>query len=82
MVCNRRCSAAIRGRGDVPHPRVGRDPLARFDCLDAAGIAVWFGKLRPFRAVIEATGTCRCLYNLLSPLGTILLATLCTCGPW
>lgn len=49
-------------------------PLARFDCLDTAGIAEWFGKLRPFRAVIEATGTYRWLFNLLSPLGTILLA--------
>jgi transposase len=30
--------------------------------------------LQPFRAVIEATGTYRWLYNLLTPLGTVLLA--------
>jgi transposase len=30
--------------------------------------------LQPFRAVIEATGTYRWLYNLLAPLGSVLLA--------
>jgi transposase len=31
-------------------------------------------ELRPFRAVVEASGTYRWLYDLLSPLGTVLLA--------
>lgn len=43
-------------------------------CQDAAAIDKLMRTLQPFRAVIEATGTYRWLYDLLSPLGTVLLA--------
>jgi len=49
------------------------DPL-RFDCQDTAAVLRAAQMLRPFRAVIEATGTYRWLYDLLSPHGTVLLA--------
>ena len=43
-------------------------------CEDTAAIVEAAKKLRPFRAVIEASGTYRWLYDLLRPYGTILLA--------
>jgi transposase len=49
-------------------------PVARIACSDTAAIVRAFEALRPFRAVIEATGTYRWLYKLLAPLGTVLLA--------
>jgi len=46
----------------------------RIECQDLEGIRQTMRSLQPFRAVIEATGTYRLLYNLLTPLGTVLLA--------
>jgi hypothetical protein len=49
-------------------------PVRRLDCSDAAGITACFQELRPFRAVIEATGTYRWLFKVLAPMGGVLLA--------
>jgi transposase len=49
-------------------------PAQRFSCQDQSGILSAMTRLAPFRAVIEATGTYRWLYDLLAPLGTVLLA--------
>jgi len=46
----------------------------RFLCMDVDGIHSFFDKLRPFRAVIEATSSYRWLYDLLAPLGEVVLA--------
>ena len=46
----------------------------RINCQDRAAILQAVSSLQPFRAVIEATGTYRWLYDLLAPLGTVLLA--------
>jgi transposase len=46
----------------------------RIDCHDRQAIVDTMHSLQPFRAVIEATGTYRWLYDLLAPLGTVLLA--------
>ena len=46
----------------------------RIDCRDREAIVQAMRSLEPFRAVIEATGTYRWLYDLLAPLGTVLLA--------
>jgi len=43
-------------------------------CQDRTAIIEVFKKLGAFRAVIEASGTYRWLYDLLHPYGTILLA--------
>lgn len=43
-------------------------------CEETAAIVEAAKKLGPFRAVIEASGTYRWLYDLLRPYGTILLA--------
>lgn len=43
-------------------------------CEDAEAIRAVVKKLGAFRAVIEATGTYRWLYNLLRPYGAVLLA--------
>jgi transposase len=43
-------------------------------CEDTAAIVATVRKFKSFRAVIEASGTYRWLYNLLRPYGTILLA--------
>lgn len=43
-------------------------------CDDADGITKTFSKLRPFRAVIEASGTYRWLYEKLRPFGEVILA--------
>jgi transposase len=59
--------AAVNDAGEVR-------PAKRFACATADEVRSYFEELRPFRAVIEATGTYRWLLKLLSPLGTILLA--------
>ena len=59
--------AAVHDSGEVTTP-------LSFQCSDTAGIVHAFEQLQPFRAVVEATGTYRWLYRLLSPLGTVLLA--------
>ena len=59
--------AAVDDKGEVRAP-------VRIACADTEAITVLFKKLRPFRVVIEATGTYRWLYKLLAPLGTVLLA--------
>ncbi len=46
----------------------------RIDCQDRQAILDAMRSLQPFRAVVEATGTYRWLYDLLAPLGTVLLA--------
>jgi transposase len=48
--------------------------LGRMDCRDTGHIARFFGTHRPFRAVIEASSSYRWLYDLLSPLGEVVLA--------
>lgn len=49
-------------------------PVVRLECSDIEGIRRTFEELRPFRVVIEATGTYRWLHRVLSPLGTVVLA--------
>lgn len=46
----------------------------RIECPDIARIARFFGTWRPFQAVIEASSSYRWLYDLLSPLGEVVLA--------
>ena len=48
--------------------------VKRIDCQDTKTIVETMEPLRPFRVVIEASGTYRWLYDLLRPLGTVLLA--------
>ncbi len=48
--------------------------VRRINCQDRQAIVEAMRALQPFRAVIEATGTYRWLYELLAPLGTVLLA--------
>ncbi len=43
-------------------------------CRDEEAIYQHFEKLRPFRAVVEASTSYRWLYDLLSPLGEVILA--------
>jgi transposase len=43
-------------------------------CKDTERLRTFFENLRPFRAVIEASGSYRWLYDLLSPLGEVVLA--------
>ena len=59
--------AAVKEDGEVIDP-------VRIDCQDTAAILNAVQDLKPFRAVIEATGTYRWLYDLLSRRGTVLLA--------
>src|SRR4029079_15343428 len=59
--------AAVNDGGACMAPR-------RIDCRDRDTIIDTMRRLGPFRAVIEATGTYRWLYDLLAPLGTVLLA--------
>ena len=47
---------------------------ARIGCLDTDAILRATERLKPFRAVIEATSNYRWLYDLLSPHGTVLVA--------
>lgn len=58
---------AVNDAGEV------RDPV-RVDCQQTEEILRVVEGLKPFRAVIEATGTYRWLYDLLSPHGSVLLA--------
>lgn len=46
----------------------------RFDCAGSTIIVRFFEKLKPFRAVIEASSSYRWLFDLLSPLGEVILA--------
>lgn len=59
--------AAVNDAGEVRTP-------VRVECADTEAIRAAFEELRPFRAVIEATGTYRWLHRLLSPIGIVLLA--------
>jgi transposase len=59
--------AAVRDNGEVMEP-------AKIACRETETIVEVFRTLKPFRAVIEASGTYRWLYDLLRPHGTILLA--------
>ena len=59
--------AAVNDAGDAMNPVTIR-------CQDTAAIVDAVTKLGSFRAVIEASGTYRWLYDLLRPHGTILLA--------
>ncbi len=59
--------AVENARGPVGRPR-------RFECRDESAIAKAFRRLRPFRAVIEASSSYRWLYDLLEPLGEVVLA--------
>lgn len=45
-----------------------------FKCSDEEKLVEFFRAHRPFRAVIEASGTYRWLYDLLSPHGEVILA--------
>jgi transposase len=59
--------AAVDDEGNV-------QPVRQLQCQDRQAILDLMRSLQPFRAVVEATGTYRWLYDLLSPLGTVLLA--------
>lgn len=59
--------AAVHDSGEVRPPE-------RFQCSQTDEIVACFESFVPFRAVIEASGTYRWLYRLLSPKGTVLLA--------
>jgi transposase len=59
--------AAVNDAGDAMNP-------ITIPCADTAAIVNAVTALGPFRAVIEACGTYRWLYDLLHPYGTILLA--------
>jgi len=60
-------AAAVNDAGEVIDP-------VRVGCEDTAAILRMVKALGSFRAVIEASGTYRWLYDLLRPYGTILLA--------
>ena len=59
--------AAVRDNGEVMEP-------VKISCQDTSTIVDVIRSLVPFRAVIEASGTYRWLYDLLHPHGTVLLA--------
>ena len=59
--------AAVRDNGEIMEP-------VKIACRDSDAIVEVVRSLAPFRAVIEASGTYRWLYDLLRPHGTILLA--------
>lgn len=59
--------AAVNDAGEVK-------PAVTLQTSDTEEIVDLFQDLRPFRAVIEATSTYRWLYDLLSPLGQVVLA--------
>ena len=59
--------AAVRDNGEAMAP-------LRFACREKEAIRDALRALGRFRAVIEASGTYRWLYDLLSPHGTVLLA--------
>jgi transposase len=45
-----------------------------FACSDTDAIVAHMRRLRPFRAVVEASGTYRWFHDLITPLGTVLVA--------
>jgi transposase len=59
--------AAVRDNGEIMEP-------VKIACQDTDAILDVIRSLAPFRAVVEASGTYRWLYDLLCPHGTILLA--------
>ena len=59
--------AAVRDNGEVMEP-------VKISCREPEAILDAIRPLAPFRAVIEASGTYRWLYDLLHPHGTVLLA--------
>lgn len=59
--------AAVNDSGEAFGP-------VSISCRDEEAIIEVFKRLVPFRAVIEASETYRWLYNLISPIGTVLLA--------
>lgn len=59
--------AAVNDAGEALAP-------VRIRCEDTETIVGTLKVLKPFRAVIEASGTYRWLYDLLRPYGTVLLA--------
>jgi len=59
--------AAVNDAGEVMNP-------LQLRCQDTTEIVRVFKLLGTFRAVIEASGTYRWLYDLLRPYGTVLLA--------
>jgi transposase len=59
--------AAVNDAGDTMEPLT-------IPCQDTPAIVTTIRRLGAFRAVIEASGTYRWLYDLLRPWGTILLA--------
>ena len=60
-------AAAVRDNGEIMEP-------VKIACQDTNAILEMIRSLTPFRAVIEASGTYRWLYDLLQPHGAILLA--------
>src|SRR5713101_5597987 len=52
----------------------GTEKPQRFDCHDVGTITRFFENHRPFKAVIEASSSCRWFYELLEPLGQVSLA--------
>jgi transposase len=61
MVC------VLKDSGEILKPR-------RLECRDVHSIKRYFSVFVPFRAVIEASSSYRWLYELLSPLGEVVLA--------
>jgi transposase len=59
--------AAVRDNGEIMEP-------VRIACQESETILETIRSLAPFRAVVEASGSYRWLYDLLCPHGTILLA--------
>jgi transposase len=53
----------------------GRPSAPRtFCCRDVDALCTFFEAQRPFRAVIEASSSYRSLYEVLAPLGEVVLA--------
>jgi transposase len=63
----RRLTVVIAAVDDEGNRRAAQ----RIECQDSRAIAEARRSLQPFRAVVEATGAYRWLYNLLAPLGTV-----------
>jgi transposase len=59
--------AAVRDNGEIMEP-------VKIACQDTEAVLEAIRSLMPFRAVVEASGTYRWLYDLLRPHGTIMLA--------
>jgi hypothetical protein len=59
--------AAVRDNGEVMEP-------VKIACRETDSILEMIRSLGPFRAVVEASGTFRWLYDLLRPHGVVLLA--------